>query len=79
MKFYCGEDYEAMTALANIISAQVILKPDLSGTGYRFLTRGNLSQLCRWYKKGDLDFSQVTSVNMRGSSSDNEPKATVIS
>ena len=30
MKFYCGEDYKAMSRIAaNIISAQVILKPDV--------------------------------------------------
>ena len=29
MKFYCGEDYEAMSRIAaNIISAQIIMKPD---------------------------------------------------
>ena len=30
MKFYCGEDYKAMSRIAaNIISAQIIMKPNI--------------------------------------------------
>ena len=66
MKFYCGEDYEAMSRIAaNIISAQIIMKPDcVLGLATGSSPIGTYKQLIEWYKKGDLDFSQVTSVNL---------------
>ena len=77
MKFYCGEDYEAMSRIAaNIISAQIIMKPDcVLGLATGSSPEGTYAQLVEWYKKGDLDFSQVTSVNLdeyRGLSGDND-------
>ena len=77
MKFYCGEDYEAMSRIAaNIISAQIIMKPDcVLGLATGSSSEGTYAQLVEWYKKGDLDFSQVTSVNLdeyRGLSGDND-------
>ena len=77
MKFYCGEDYKAMSRIAaNIISAQVILKPDcVLGLATGSSPEGTYAQLVEWYKKGDLDFSQVTSVNLdeyKGLSGDND-------
>ena len=77
MKFYCGEDYKAMSRIAaNIISAQIIMKPDcVLGLATGSSPEGTYAQLVEWYKKGDLDFSQVTSVNLdeyRGLSGDND-------
>ena len=77
MKFYCGEDYEAMSRIAaNIISAQIIMKPDcVLGLATGSSPEGTYAQLVEWYKKGDLDFSQVTSVNLdeyKGLSGDND-------
>jgi len=77
MKFYCGEDYKAMSRIAaNIISAQIIMKPDcVLGLATGSSPEGTYAQLVEWYKKGDLDCSQVTSVNLdeyRGLSGDND-------
>lgn len=77
MKFYCGEDYKAMSCIAaNIISAQIIMKPDcVLGLATGSSPEGTYAQLVEWYKKGDLDFSQVTSVNLdeyKGLSGDND-------
>ena len=79
MKFYCGEDYKAMSRIAaNIISAQIIMKPDcVLGLATGSSPEGTYAQLVEWYKKGDLDFSQVTSVNLdeyRGLSGDNDQR-----
>ena len=76
MKVYVGEDYKGMSRkAANIISAQVILKPDsVLGLATGSTPIGTYEQLVEWYKKGDLDFSQVTSVNLdeyKGLSRDN--------
>ena len=77
MKFYCGEDYKAMSRItANIISAQIIMKPDcVLGLATGSSPEGTYAQLVEWYKKGDLDFSQITSVNLdeyKGLSGDND-------
>ena len=77
MKFYCGEDYKAMSRIAaNIISAQIIMKPDcVLGLATGSSPEGTYAQLVEWYKQGDLDFSQVTSVNLdeyKGLSGDND-------
>ena len=77
MQIYCGEDYRAMSRkAANIISAQVILKPNcVLGLATGSTPVGTYEQLVEWYKKGDLDFSQVTSVNLdeyKGLSGDND-------
>lgn len=66
MQIYCGEDYKEMSRkAANIISAQVILKPNcVLGLATGSTPIGTYGQLVEWYKKGDLDFSQVTSVNL---------------
>ena len=59
MKVYVGEDYKGMSRkAANIISAQVILKPDsVLGLATGSTPIGTYEQLVEWYKKGDLDFS----------------------
>ncbi len=66
MKIYKAKDYNDMSRkAANIISAQVILKPDsVLGLATGSTPLGLYRQLAEWYEKGDLDFSQVTTVNL---------------
>jgi glucosamine-6-phosphate deaminase len=50
---------------ANIISAQVIMKPDcVLGLATGSTPIGVYAQLIDWYKKGDVDFSQAYSFNL---------------
>lgn len=50
---------------ANIISAQVIMKPNcVLGLATGSTPIGTYDQLVEWYNKGDLDFSEVTTVNL---------------
>ncbi len=50
---------------ANIISAQVILKPDsVLGLATGSSPVGTYENLVDWHRKGDLDFSQVKTVNL---------------
>ena len=50
---------------ANIISAQVIMKPHaVLGLATGSTPVGAYKQLVEWYNKGDLDFANVTSVNL---------------
>lgn len=77
MRVYCAADYyHASRVAANIISAQVIMKPDcVLGLATGSTPIGTYEQLIRWYEKGDLDFSQVHSINLdeyRGLSPENE-------
>ena len=60
------KDYHDMSRkAANIISAQVILKPDcVLGLATGSSPIGTYQQLIRWYEKGDLDFSKVRTVNL---------------
>ena len=66
MKIYVTEDYQAMSRkAANILSAQVILKPtSVLGLATGSTPVGMYKQLITWYEKGDLDFSQVKTVNL---------------
>jgi len=66
MRIISTKDYDRMSRQAvNIISAQVILKPDsVLGLATGSSPIGTYKQLIEWYKKGDLDFSQVKSVNL---------------
>lgn len=66
MKIIRTGDYNSMSRqAANIISAQIILKPDsVLGLATGSTPVGAYKQLIEWYKKGDLDFSQVTTVNL---------------
>ena len=61
---------------ANIISAQIIIKPNsVIGLATGSTPIGTYEQLIRWYEKGDLDFSNVTTINLdeyKGSAPDNE-------
>lgn len=77
MRIYRAKDYEDMSRkAANIISAQVILKPDcVLGLATGSTPIGAYKQLVEWYNKGDLDFSEVTTVNLdeyKGLSRDND-------
>lgn len=66
MRIYQGKDYREMSRkAANIISAQIILKPDsVIGLATGSTPIGTYNQLVDWYEKGDLDFSQVTTINL---------------
>ncbi len=76
MKIKIAEDYYQMSRIAaNIISAQIIIKPDcVLGLATGSSPIGTYNQLVRWYEKGDLDFSEVTTINLdeyKGLSPDN--------
>lgn len=66
MRIYRAKDYYDMSRkAANIISAQVIMKPDcVLGLATGSTPIGTYAQLVEWYKKGDLDFSEVKTVNL---------------
>lgn len=66
MRIYRASNYEELSRkAANIISSQVILKPDcVLGLATGSSPIGTYKQLIEWYKKGDLDFSQVKTVNL---------------
>lgn len=66
MKIIKAKNYEQMSRMAaNIISAQVIMKPDcVLGLATGSTPIGTYDQLIEWYKKGDLDFSEVTTINL---------------
>ena len=66
MKIYKAKDYKDMSRkTANIISAQVIMKPNcVLGLATGSTPIGTYDQLVEWYNKGDLDFSEVTTVNL---------------
>lgn len=50
---------------ANIISAQIIMKPDcVLGLATGSTPIGLYKQLIEWYQKGDLDFSEVRTINL---------------
>jgi glucosamine-6-phosphate deaminase len=76
MEIYRAKNYQDMSRkAANIISAQIIMKPDcVLGLATGSSPIGAYEQLVEWYKKGDLDFSRVTTVNLdeyKGISRDN--------
>ena len=66
MKIIKAKDYNDMSRkAANIISAQVIMKPNcVLGLATGSTPIGTYAQLVEWYQKGDLDFSEVTTVNL---------------
>jgi len=65
MKIIRAKDYYDMSRkAANIISAQVIMKPNcVLGLATGGTPVGTYKQLVEWYNKGDIDFSEVTTVN----------------
>lgn len=77
MKIISAKDYQDMSRkAANIISAQIIMKPNcVLGLATGSTPIGVYKQLIDWYQKGDLDFSEVKSVNLdeyKGLSRDHE-------
>lgn len=77
MKIIRTKDYEEMSRkAANLISAQILLKPDcVLGLATGSTPIGIYDQLVEWNKKGDLDFSTVKTVNLdeyKGLTRDNE-------
>lgn len=66
MKIISAPDYQSMSRkAANIISAQVILFPrSVLGLATGSTPLGVYQQLIEWYKKDDIDFSTIHSVNL---------------
>ena len=66
MKIIAAKDYTDLSRkAANIISAQVIMKPDaVLGLATGSTPLGTYSQLIQWYEKGDIDFSKTKSINL---------------
>lgn len=66
MRIYEAKDYQEMSRkAANILAAQVILKPDcVLGLATGSSPIGTYDQLVEGYEKGDLDFSEVRTVNL---------------
>ncbi len=66
MRVYQAKNYQEMSRkAANIISAQMIMKPDsVLGLATGSTPIGIYQQLIDWYKKGDLDFSEIHTVNL---------------
>ena len=66
MRLIRAKDYQDVSRkVANIISAQVILKPDcVLGLATGSSPVGAYQQLIKWCDKGDVDFSQTKSVNL---------------
>lgn len=66
MQIYRAKDYEDMSRkAANIIASQVVLKPDcVLGLATGSTPIGAYKNLVEKYEQGDLDFSQVTTVNL---------------
>ena len=69
-------DIETVVIGNGPMASLVVLKPDcVLGLATGSSPVGTYEQLIEWYKKGDLDFSQVTTVNLdeyRGISRDND-------
>ncbi|MBE6933641.1 MAG: glucosamine-6-phosphate deaminase [Ruminococcaceae bacterium] len=66
MRLIRAKDYQdASRKVANIISAQVILKPDcVLGLATGSSPLGAYSQLIKWCERGDVDFSKTKTVNL---------------
>lgn len=66
MNFITVESYEKLSRqAANIIAAQVIMKPNcVLGLATGSSPLGTYAQLAEMYRNGDIDFADVTSVNL---------------
>ncbi|MCI8939845.1 MAG: glucosamine-6-phosphate deaminase [Dorea sp.] len=66
MRIYKTEDYKKMSKMAaRIIASQIIMKPDcVLGLATGSTPIGLYKYLVKWYQKGELDFSEVVSVNL---------------
>ena len=77
MRIIRAKDYDDMSRkAANIIAAQMIMKPDcVLGLATGSTPIGTYAQLVDAYNKGDLDFSTITTVNLdeyKGITKDND-------
>ena len=72
MRICKAKNYDEMSRqAANVISAQVIMKPNcVLGLATGSSPIGTYKQLIEWYNKGDLDFSNVKTVNLDESTRD---------
>ncbi len=66
MRIYKAKDYNEMSRkAASIIASQVTLKPNcVLGLATGSSPIGTYKNLVEWYNQGDLDFSQVTTMNL---------------
>ena len=66
MKICRAKDYQELSRkAANIIAAQIIMKPDcVLGLATGSSPIGTYKELIKRYEMGDLDFSQVSSINL---------------
>ncbi len=66
MKIIKAKDYEEMSRrAADVISAQIIMKPDcVLGLATGSSPEGTYEKLIERYNQGDLDFGDVTTVNL---------------
>jgi glucosamine-6-phosphate deaminase len=66
MKIIEAKDYQDMSKkAANILAAQVILKPDsVLGLATGSTPIGTYNYLAEWCQRGDVDFSQAATVNL---------------
>jgi len=66
MKFITVDSYEKLSRqAANVISAQIVAKPNcVLGLATGSSPIGTYKELIRRYNNGDLDFSEVTSINL---------------
>lgn len=66
MRFYCGKDYDEMSRkAANVITAQIISKPDgVLGLATGSTPIGTYKELVRRVENGDISFKEITTVNL---------------
>ena len=77
MRIICAKDYKEMSEMAaDVIGAQVLLKPDaVLGLATGSTPVGTYEELVRRYEAGRLDFSKIKTVNLdeyRGLTKDND-------
>ena len=72
MKICKASDYKEMSRkAAKIIAAQITMKPDcVLGLATGSTPIGLYKYLVKWYRKGDLDFSEVVNLSLQASESD---------
>ena len=77
MRIICAKDYKEMSEMAaDIIGAQILLKPDaVLGLATGSTPIGTYEELVRRYEEGRLDFGKIKTVNLdeyRGLTRDND-------
>ena len=83
MRIYEVKNYEELSRkAADMIAAQIILKPDcVLGLATGSTPVGAYRELIKKYENGELDFSQVSSVNLdeyKGLSGENDQSLSLI-